>query len=74
MVERENAEKEQIEGNIKSRAERLIEVLSKGGVSDPDLEVRREFPFENDDTRISLVHADSAVDKAWSFASCYPSM
>ena len=27
-----------------------------------------------DDTILSLVQADGAVDRAWSFASCYPSM
>ena len=76
MVERENAEKERINENIESCTDRLIGVLSNGGASSLDLEdLRKEFSFKNeDDAKIALVRADSAVDKSWSFASCYPSM
>ena len=76
VVERERMEKERIDGNIESFTNRLIEVLSKGGVAEHLLsELRKEMAFGEDvETSVSLIQADTAVNKAWTFATCYPSM
>lgn len=76
MVERERMEKERIDGNIESCTNRLIEVLLKGGVAEQLLyELREEMAFGEDvETSVSLIQADTAVNKAWTFATCYPSM
>ncbi|KAL7541218.1 hypothetical protein ACHAXR_010735 [Thalassiosira sp. AJA248-18] len=74
MVERESAEKERIKGEIESCTERLVGVLSKGGVTGPSLEdLRKGLSFKEEEV-VSLVQADSAVDKSWTLASCYPSI
>ncbi|KAL7547076.1 hypothetical protein ACHAWF_010392 [Thalassiosira exigua] len=76
MVERENAERERINGSIADKVQELIDVLSQGGVSEPCLEeLQRALSLkEESDVRTSLAQADSAVDQSWSFASCYPSI
>ena len=62
-----------------------VDLLSNGGVGSEHTQglLKQLLPpqAEGDDTEqqlgdtlLSLVQADGAIDRAWSFASCYPSM
>ena len=63
---------------------KLIEVLSSGGVSNESIHSLKDSlttneegdntPHQLDDTIHSLKQVDDALKKAWSFASCYPSI
>lgn len=77
MLEKETADREQINEKIASCTDKLlIGVLSDGGVSADQLGGLREglLQKDDDDTKTSLVQADSCAAKAWSLASCYPSI
>lgn len=61
----------------------LIKLLTDGGVSEPYLVgLQNDFAMEVRDDDIQhlssevnyLVRVDNALEKVWSFASCYPSM
>ena len=87
IMEIENAEKERINQEIECCTNKLIEVLLKGGVPSnktdgilPKKEGDDETPNNNnaqrllDGTVLSLLQADGAVNSAWSYAKCYPSI
>ena len=81
MVERENAERERLNVEIETCTEKLISLLVDGGVSEPclgelkkDLSQRERDNFSDEQALASLKRADSAVEKSWTFASCFPEM
>jgi len=86
VVEREKAERGRNNEQIASCSKKLIEILSDGGVSEPGLRNCFDIKVDIDDSMRDesnqqligvinyLVQADNAVEKSWSFASCYPSM
>lgn len=87
IMEIENAEKGRINQEIEFCTNKLIEVLLKGGVPSnktdgilPKKEGDDETPNNNnaqrllDGTVLSLLQADGAVNSAWSYAKCYPSI
>jgi len=89
VVEREKAERGRNNEQIVCCSKKLIAILSDGGVSEPYLDGLRnccDIKVDIDDSMRDesnqqligvinyLVQADNAVEKSWSFASCYPSM
>lgn len=82
MIERENSERERVSEEITSCTDRLIQVLSNGGVDKALLEelqkglggTRDVGNAQLEGIVDSLLQADKAVDKSLSCLSCYPSM
>lgn len=82
MIERENSERERVSEEIASCTDRLIQVLSNGGVDKALLEelqkglggTRDVGNAQLEGIVDSLLQADKAVDKSLSCLSCYPSM
>ena len=89
VAEREKAERGRNIEQITCCSNKLIEILSDGGVSEPYLDgLRNDFYIKVDidgsmrdessqqliDAMNYLVQADNAVKKSWTCASCYPSM
>jgi len=74
-------ERERLNKEIKERSSKLVEVLSSGGVSDESIQGLKnsltinedgDTPQQLDDTILSLTQVNDALERAWSFASCYP--
>jgi hypothetical protein len=89
VFEREKAEQRRNSDEISCSLNKLIEVLSNGGVSEPylhglrncfaakvgvDVGTREESTQPLIDAMNDLVLADNALEKSWLIASCYPSM
>lgn len=88
-IKREKTDLRKNDEEIFCCSKKLIEILFDGGVSESYCdEIRVCFSIKEEvddgsrdesnqqliDSMNYLVQADNAVDKAWSFALCYPSM